>query len=276
MVWMLPPMLLSGILQTPRADLLDYKIPVVFLIGLLVPYFLVLFIYRRVLHSDTRTAALKANLLSFPDMVFMGIPILHQLFGPGSLYPILIANLVPTLVILPMTTLLLELGPGKSSNKETRGSVFLTTLLKAVRDPKVWVPVSGAVLVLLNVRVPAAAIDSLKLIGGATTGLSLFVVGMIISEQKVELTRAVAADVFFKNLIHPAVMCAVVLALHVTGVLAREAILLAAIPSAVITSMFAEQYRVMQGESSTAVLATRVASFATIPLVIALTSVFKQ
>ena len=61
--------------------------------------------------------------------------------------------------------------------------------------------------------------------GQPTTGLSLFVVGLIVAEEKVRLTLAVAGD----SLVYP---------FGVSGVLAREAVLLAAIPSAVITTMF--------------------------------------
>ena len=96
-------------------------------------------------------------------------------------------------------------------------------------------------------------------------------VGLIVAEEKVRLTLAVAVDSLFKNLLHPAAMLLTVYAFRVTGVLAREAILLAAIPSAVITTMFAEEYGILVSESSTTILTTRVLSFATIPIVIMLT-----
>jgi malonate transporter and related proteins len=57
---------------------------------------------------------------------------------------------------------------------------------------------------------------------------------MCVSCGTLDATEAVTADVLFKNLVQPAVMLATVLAFGVSGVLAREAILLAAIPSAVI------------------------------------------
>lgn len=269
--WLLPPMLLAGILRTPRVDLLDYKIPLIFLVGLMVPYLVVLFSYRYALRYEQRASALKASLLSFPDMVFMGIPILHQLFGPGSLYPILIANLVPALLILPITSVLLELGSKKGGRGPAARDVFLSAVLKAISEPRVWLPLAGAITVLLNIRVPEVVVGSLELFGHATTGLSLFVVGLIIAAEKVRFSPAVAGDIFIKNLIHPAVMFVTVLAFGVTGPLAREAILLAAIPSAVITAMFAEQYRVMASETSTAILGTRVACLATIPLIFLLT-----
>jgi predicted permease len=270
LTWLLPPLLLAGIATTPRADLLDYRIPLMFLVGLMVPYLVVMLVDRYVLRNDLQTAAIRASLLAFPDMVFMGIPILSGLFGPSSLFPILIANLVPSLLIVPLTSVLLELG----SHDRVRGGshVFLTTVLRAVREPRVWVPFAGVAMVLLNVHVPEVVTDSLNLIGHATTGISLFVVGLIIAEEKVRVTGAVTADVLLKNVVHPAAMLATVLLFGVTGTLAREAVLLAAIPSAVITTMFAEQYGILASESSTTILASRVVSFATIPLVIALSA----
>jgi malonate transporter len=76
--------------------------------------------------------------------------------------------------------------------------------------------------VILNVQLPHVVINSLDLIGRATTGISLFVVGLIISQGAVELSGAVAIDVLFKNLVHPAVMLATVWAFGVTGVLAAR------------------------------------------------------
>ena len=269
MTWLLPPLLLAGILRTPRADLLDYKIPLIFLVGLMAPYLVVLLGCRFVLRYDQRTAALKASLVAFPDMVFMGIPVLGQLFGPSSLFPILIANLVPTLIIVPLTTVLLDLG--SASGKNGGNQVFLKIMVRAVREPRVWAPFIGAVLVILNVRIPEVAINSLNLIGDATTGLSLFVVGLIIAEEKVRVTAAVVGDVVFKSLLQPAAMLATVYAFGVTGTLAREAVLLTAIPSAVITTMFAQEYGILTSESSTTILATRVLSLVTIPIVYVLT-----
>ncbi|MEI9424126.1 AEC family transporter [Mesorhizobium sp. Cs1299R1N1] len=269
LTWLLPPLLLAGILQTPRSDLMDYRIPLLFVVGLTVPYLAILLGSLFVLRYDLRTSTLRASLLAFPDMVFMGVPVLGQLFGPSSLYPILIANLVPSLIIVPLTTVLLEIG--SNSGKSAGARRFFITLVKAIREPRVWVPFIGIVLMLLDLHIPAFAIDSLKLIGNSTTGISLFLAGLIIAEEKVELTKAVAIDCLVKNLVHPVAMFAAVLALGITGVVAREAILLAALPSAVITTMFAEEHHVLESESSTTILATRVLAFATIPLMIVAT-----
>jgi malonate transporter len=267
--WLLPPLLVGGIFNTPRADLLNYKIPLVFLVGIMVPFVAALLFCRFLRPYDQSTATLKAGLSAFPDMVFMGIPILGQLFGPSSLFPILVANLVPSLIIVPLTTVLLEMG--SVENKRAGAHVFWKTFAKAVREPKVWAPLLAALLVLMNVRIPAAITNSLHLMGQPTTGISLFVVGLILAEERVKLTALVAVESLLKNLAQPAFMLITVLMFDVRGVLGREAILLAALPSAVMTTMFAEEYHTLTSESSTTVLATRILSFATIPLVFLLT-----
>ena len=149
--------------------------------------------------------------------------------------------------------------------------VFAGSVLRALRQPQVCAPVAGAALVILDIPVPKFVIDSLHLMGQPITGLSLFVVGLIVAEERVRMTLEVAVDSLFKNLLRPAIMLATVYAFGVTGVLAREAVLLAAIPSAVITTMFAEEYNILTSESSTTILATRVLSFVTIPIVILVT-----
>lgn len=267
--WLLPPLLLGGILKTPRADLLNYRTPLIFLVGLLVPYLLGLLVCRLVLRYDRGKATIKASLWTFPDMVFMGIPILSRLFGPTVLFPILIANLVPSLIIIPLDTVLLELS-SKKPDRRSGTDVFVKTMLPAMREPRVWLPLLGIVLVLTNLSIPKVVISSLDLVGSGTTALSLFLVGLIIAEEKVRLNASVAIDVLLKNLVHPAAMLATVLAFGVTGALAQQAILLAAIPSAVVTTMFAEEYRIIPSEAATTILVTRVLCFVSIPAVMAL------
>ncbi len=272
LTWLLPPLLIAGMLQTPRADLIDYRIPLLFVVGLLVPYLVVLLGCRYVLKWGLSASTLRTDLLVFPDMVFMGVPILGALFGPSSLYPILIANLVPVLFILPITNVLLRLDSAKSTPDSAKGTSAgaqaFKTIVKAVCAPRVWLPFIGIAFVVLDVHVPQFAVLSLQLIGGATTAISLFVSGLIIAQEKVSLTPAVAVDTLVKNLVCPAVMLAIVLALGINGVIAKEAVLLVGLPSAVITTMFAEESGKLQAESSTTILGTRVFSFISIPILI--------
>ncbi|HTQ71068.1 MAG TPA: AEC family transporter [Acidocella sp.] len=274
LTWLLPPLLIAGMLKTPRAELLDYRIPLLFALGLLLPYLVVLLATRFVVKQDLSTSTLRTALQIFPDMVFMGIPVLGQLFGPASLYPILIANLIPVLFIQPMTIVLLKIDSDKAQGGHQGGGAKAAgkVALKGLAQPRVWLPFIGIALVLLNVQVPKFVLSSLNLIGAGTTGLALLVSGIIISQEKVTLTRAIVVNTFIKNLLCPAIMLAIVLALGITGVLAKEAVLLVGLPSAVITTMFAGERGMLEAESATMILSTRVFSFISIPIVIAVTN----
>lgn len=133
-------------------------------------------------------------------------------------------------------------------------------------------PFIGIALVLLNTQVPKFVISSLDLISVGTTGIALFVSGIIIAQVKVKLSLTVAFDTFVKNLLCPAVMLAIVLALRITGVIAKEAVLLVGLPAAVITTVFAEEHGVFEAEFAPIVLASRLLSFISLPIMIAVTN----
>jgi hypothetical protein len=86
-------------------------------------------------HRELRHAPLKAFVGAFPDAAFIGIPILRSLFGAASLYPILVLNPVALLIMVPLTTTLLNIGAGKSGGADT----FASSVVAALRKPLVWV-----------------------------------------------------------------------------------------------------------------------------------------
>ena len=61
-------------------------------------------------------------------------------------------------------------------------------------------------------------------------------------------------------------------ALRITGVIAKEAVLLVGLPAAVITTVFAEEHGVFEAEFATIVLASRLLSFISLPIMIAVTN----
>jgi hypothetical protein len=104
--------------------------------------------------------------------------------------------------------------------------------------------------------------ESLNLIGGTTSGVSLFALGLIMSQDKVSISKPVLLNVFNKTVVHPLIMFGAVIAFGITGALAKEAILLCALPPAIMTTMFAAKYDVLRLESSSStVVGTVIALF---------------
>jgi malonate transporter and related proteins len=159
--------------------------------------------------------------------------------------------------MIPVTVSILEIAAASEVKTDIR---FL--VLKVFRKPLVLAPVIGAIFSGLTLQMPKLALESLQLIGGTTSGVSLFALGLIMSQDKITISKPVLINVFNKTLVHPLIMFGVGVAFGVTGALGREAILLCAMPSAIMTTMFAAKYNVLRLEStSSTVLGTVISLF---------------
>jgi malonate transporter and related proteins len=265
--WIFPALLLLGMATTPRAQLLDYKFVLATMIGIMGMYLIGL-LWGWLKFRDLRMATLKGFVVGFPDAAFMGIPILASLFGPTSIFPVLVLNLAALLVMIPVTTTLLSIGAGKGGGA---GTLF-NAIFEAVQKPLVWAPALGIVISLLGIELPSVAKNSLKLIGEATSGVSLFCLGLIMSSHQLRLSAEVWSNVLLKNVLHPVFMFGICLLFAVGGVLEREIILLCALPSATITAMFANEARLYEAESAASILLGTVLSVATFSIAIWLTA----
>jgi len=74
------------------------------------------------------------------------------------------------------------------------------SLLGSVRQPLVWAPVAGVVLAFAGVHLPEAVDRSLRMIGSVTAGVSLFSLGLLLSQQTIRLTGEVFGSVLMKIL----------------------------------------------------------------------------
>jgi malonate transporter len=252
-----PCLLFAKTATTSLQHLFNYRFIAGLSLGLLGMY-LVLFLVNRYLRRMSLSHSCQnAFVCAFPDMAFMGIPIFLVLFGEESLISIVIGNLITSLIMIPLTVSILEI----EGASEVKTNIRLL-VLKVFKKPLVLAPIFGAIFSGFSIPMPALALESLQLIGGTTSGVSLFALGLIMSQDRVSLSKAVLFNVFNKLLVHPLIMWGLVVAFGITGVLAKEAILLCALPPAIMTTMFAAKYNVLTLEStSSTVLGTVFALF---------------
>ena len=252
-----PCLLFAKTATTSLQHLFNYRFIAGLSLGLLGMY-LVLFLVNRYLRRMSLSDSCQtAFVSSFPDMAFMGIPIFLVLFGEESLISIVIGNLITSLIMIPLTVSILEI----EGDSEVKTNV-MSLVLKVFKKPLVLAPIIGAIFSRFAFPMPALALESLQLIGGTTSGVSLFALGLIMSQDKVSVSKSVLFNVFNKLLVHPLIMWGLVVAFGITGALAKEAILLCALPPAIMTTMFAAKYKVLTLEStSSTVLGTVVALF---------------
>ena len=256
--WIFPALLLAGMASTPRSQLLDVRFVVATFIAIMGMYALAFatgwFRYR-----ELKAATLKGFVCGYPDGAFMGIPILQAMFGPSSLYTVLVLNLVASLVMIPLTTMLLTVASGQGGGAKA----FVSSISTAVRRPLMWAPAIGILLSLLGIKLPPLLDDSLNLLGKATAGVSLLCLGLIMSSVKLKLSSEVWTNMGYKLLLHPALMVAAALLLSIKGVYVQQMILLCALPSATIPAMFANEAGAYRSEATTSILVSTVLSIIT-------------
>ena len=243
----LPASLFVGTASASPSQLDNWPFFVAIAIGLLAIYAAGLAIALVVFRLGVDAGALQALNGSFPNMAFMGIPVLTAVIGPSAVLPVVVGNLVSSLVLLPVTLALLE--AGKSGNRGHQGlTVIWHAVSGSIRQPLVIAPVVGVVVALLGWRLPEAIHNSFALLGTATSGVALFALGLLLAGETLKLSLAAVLNTVMKNLAQPALMWALVLLFSVPDEYRRELILLGALPTATITSMFALRYKVYSSE----------------------------
>ena len=252
-----PCLLFAKTATTSLQHLFNYQFIAGLSLGLLGMYLVLFLVNRYLRHMSISHSCQTAFVCAFPDMAFMGIPIFLVLFGEESLISIVIGNVITSLIMIPLTVSILEI-EGASEVKTN----IMSLVLKVFKKPLVLAPIIGAIFSGFSLPLPALARESLQLIGGTTSGVSLFALGLIMSQDKVSVSKSVLFNVFNKLVVHPLIMWGLVVAFGITGVLAKEAILLCALPPAIMTTMFAVKYNVLTLEStSSTVLGTVFALF---------------
>jgi predicted permease len=270
----LPASLFLGIVTTPRGSLLAAGPFVIVLLIAFVGMFVAVALFSVfVLRHGAGAAAVQATCVAFANVTFIGLPILTPLFGQSSTFAVAIAALVLQVTVVPLMVTMLEYEQQRSTGGQTHSVVMLVakSLLGSLRQPVVLVPLLGTILLLLGVPVPKEIESMLNLIGSATSGVAVFVAGLIIAAYHVKVTVETAANTLVKMIVQPALMALLVTAFGIGKPLRSESILICALPTAVIPVMLALRYKVYEAEAASTLLLTTLAMIAAVPIAIALT-----
>ena len=215
----LPASLFVGVVTIPRARLVQEVSFVLVVLAVLVGVYLAAFaVGRLVFRLSPRAAALFALGAAFPGTPFFGPAVLGGLFGQSSALAIASTAIVANVILVPVSVVVLEAAgrarrssakvvpvalavgthsvgpeelPDSGSELPAMGTVIRDSVLHAAKQPYVWAPVIGLVLVLIGVEVPSLIDAMLNLIGQTTSGLSLFVSGLLLAAYCFKLNGAI-------------------------------------------------------------------------------------
>ena len=207
-------------------------------------------------------ASLFACNCGFPDMAFFGLPVVTVIVGPQGLLPVIVGNILTSILIIPPVMAMLH----HHGDKEDSGLLIGEVVIQTFRRPIVWAPILAFVLALAGLQIPALAAESLKLVGGITGGLALLTLGLMLSELTPRFDKEAAIISLLKNFVAPAMVVAAAKLLHLPRDLSVGAVIIAACPSATIAAMLSSQFAVARDKIPGQILASNLVAFVSMPL----------
>ncbi len=267
MSFALPASIFVATASAPRSEMLAQG-PLFLVIGAVM--LLLYCAWYLAIPGSKADASLQALTIAFPNLAGVGLPIASAVLGPGGVVPVAVALSAGSLLVSPLTLILVEMHAGRDEvAAEAPRAGIVRALRRALTKPVVLAPALGIVLSLSDVGIWPAAGASLELIGSAAAGVALFLTGLVLSAQSFRLDWRVVGATVLGDVIRPALAAAIVLTLPIPTDMARVAILLAAIPSGFFGILFAVDYRLDSTAAGSMVIASSLFSIVTLAVVIA-------
>jgi hypothetical protein len=267
----LPFALFEGAVKTPPEKLHNVGFALTLTLGLMGTYLIALAIGRWVFRHDLRTATMQALVCAFPDMAYFGAPILAAIFGPEGFLAVLVGNLITSILMLPLTIVLTNLG----GSDETGGDkpdvlrIFGQSIARAVINPIVWLPISGMILSFSHVTLPEPVLTSVDLMAKSAGGASLFALGLLLYGERFLINANVLTNLAIKNFLQPVLMALGAVLFGVVGAPAHQAVITGAVPTATAAAMFALKNRTYTANATATILIGTILGVVTEGLLIA-------
>lgn len=252
----LPILLFDTTANAKLHELLDFKMNIAFLCAFLGIYILMYIIHKYIFKRNLQQSAQSAFLCTYPNTAFLGIPLMTAIVGMQAMIPITISNIIAGIMIIPITLILIELGTHK--NKVNLKHI----IARVIKTPLLFMSFLGIIFAITGIRIPEIIDHSFKTIGNTSAGISLFTLGLIISRFRIIITKMVVFNVICKNILHPFIMLLFVKIFNIQGTIAKELIILCAMPPAIATTIFSVTFGIDPEENvSSNIVATIVSIF---------------
>jgi predicted permease len=231
---------------------------------------------RRARHAGALPAAapaVRAISVVFGNTVQVGIPMAAALFGEAGLAIHLAIVSLHALVLLTLTTALVELDLARAQRQSGHAdghlaAALLATARNAVIHPVVLPVLMGLGWNALGLPVPAVVDEILGTLGQAVVPLCLVLIGMALAYYGVQgALRAAIWLAALKLVVLPALVLAVAhWGFALTGLPLTVVVMMAALPIGSNALIFAQRYRALEAEVTAATVFSTLAFVATAPL----------
>jgi len=249
-----------------RGDILDALDP-----RILMAYFAAVFMVmavawlvgRFVFRNPPEELPVLALGATYSNIVLLGIPLIYALYGEPGLLPIMMIVTLHSLILLPLTMVLIELNRGADRGLQQALAQSVGTVAK---NPVILSIIAGIAFNLSGLTLPGPVDRLATLLGGASAPCALFALGATLSAYRLGGDpRESAVIVLLKLLLLPALVW--LLASYIFDlppVWVVVATLTAALPTGVNVFIIAHQYQIYVARTTATVLISTAISIMTI------------
>ncbi len=247
---------------TARIDLasLELRALAAFFIPTVLLMCMVLLVERR-RRVAADMATVRALSCTFGNTVQIGIPVVIAAFGERGLAIHATIIAVHALILLSMSTTLMEWARRERGEGETLAAVALPILRQTLIHPVILPIVAGFIWNVAGLPMPPALEATLGIMAQAAVPLCLVLIGLSLAHYGVKgVVRPALALGCVKLLVHPAmvgVMAYWLIPLERTT--AAVTVLCAALPVGANPLLFAQRYHVAEQETTAAIVISTVA-----------------
>ena len=267
----LPASLFVATASTSGAVLSEqWPLLVVLTVSMLALYALSYWMQRRLFGLESGEAAVQALTIAAPNYAAVGLPLIVAVLGPAGTTYIALSIATSSIVLSPLTLATLE--TNKTSADGEDSGALLQAIGRSLFKPIVLGPVLGIAFSLVGIPLPEALRRSFQLIGESAGGVGLFLTGLILSAQRIELSANMLSGTFLKNIVHPLLAAGLILMLPMDRDTARAVLLLCALPSGFFGILFGLRYGFESHVAGSTLIASSLASAATVAVALALTA----
>ncbi|PHS71135.1 MAG: hypothetical protein COB23_02435 [Methylophaga sp.] len=263
----LPVLLFYQTAKTPLSELLNYPFILAILLSNLAILAISFWAGKVFFKHSTQVASVYAFSASFPNVGFMGIPLIFAAFGEQATVPTVLTLIIGNIVVLSLVVILLESG-GKSVT--SRYTIINHSLLSLLKNPVIMGAILGFLVAWQGITMPIAVNNLLQMISQSTAPIALIAIGLSMIGLGVQIKlNELFSLVFLKLLIFPLVTFLLLSYLfEIKKEWAVPAILLSALPTGTLVYIICQQHDLYIKESSAVFLVTTLLSVISIPLLL--------
>ena len=217
---------------------------------------------RAVFGSDLAQATMHGMNGVLGNSGFMGIPLAITAFGEAAAVPAIVATIVNAAVVPGIGIVLIEVARGRGGGP----GVLLELARSLATNPVLVAPLLGLGWAATGLAPPTPIESFTSILGAAAAPCALFAIGLfLVGKPQAEGRAEVGAMMAVKLIAHPALTALMVFVVYPADPYwAKNAVLMAALPTGSSTFVLAQAYGVYVLRTSSAILWGTVASVATI------------